>query len=77
MVAQRDVELAALRLDARLGEAALGGGGLQLGVCVDEEVVDPLGGAWGQAVATVGAIAGTKLTGGAEPALASQDSAQD
>ena len=33
--------------------------------------------AWGQAVATVGAIAGTKLTGGAEPALASQDSAQD
>ena len=33
--------------------------------------------AWGQAVATVGAIAGTKLTGGAEPALASQDSAQN
>lgn len=33
--------------------------------------------AWGQAVATVGAIAGTKLTGGAEPALASQDSATE
>ena len=31
----------------------------------------------GSAVATVGAIAGTKLTGGAEPALASQDSAQN